>query len=124
MTVSETPHPANQALRVLPSVQHCQTHLEKQPDTAAIPARRLVHCCRVFLSELREAILSGERSPELTRPMVLAELHRFVQDYHQPSLKRVINATGVIIHTNLGRSLLPPELGPLLSTTASGYSNL
>ena len=75
MTVSETPHPANQALRVLPSVQHCQTHLEKQPDTAAIPARRLVHCCRVFLSELREAILSGERSPELTRPMVLAELH-------------------------------------------------
>ena len=124
MTVSETPHPANQALRVLPSVQHCQTHLEKQPDTAAIPARRLVHCCRVFLSELREAILSGERSPELTRPMVLAELHRFVQDYHQPSLKRVINATGVIIHTNLGRSLLPPELGPLLSTTASSYSNL
>lgn len=109
---------------MLPSVQHCQTHLEKQPDTAAIPARRLVHCCRVFLSELREAILSGERSPELTRPMVLAELHRFVQDYHQPSLKRVINATGVIIHTNLGRSLLPPELGPLLSTTASSYSNL
>ncbi|NLZ17609.1 MAG: L-seryl-tRNA(Sec) selenium transferase [Desulfobulbaceae bacterium] len=109
---------------MLPSVQHCLAHLEKQPDTAAISGKRLLHCCRVFLSELRQAILSGERAGELTRPLVLAELHHFVQDYHRPSLRRVINATGVIIHTNLGRSLLPPELGELLSTTASSYSNL
>ena len=109
---------------MLPSVQLCLTHLENQPDTAVISGKRLLHCCRVFLSELRQAILSGERAGELTRPLILAELHRFVQDYHQPSLRRVINATGVIIHTNLGRSLLPPELGELLSTTASSYSNL
>ena len=109
---------------MLPSVQHCLAHLESQPDTAAIPAKRLTHCSRLFLAELRQAILDGERRQELTRPLILAELHRFVQEYHQPSLRRVINASGIIIHTNLGRSLLPPELGPLLAETASAYSNL
>ncbi len=124
-----SPSPASPAvlsasLRTLPSVQHCLAHLESRPDTAAIPARRLTHCSRLFLSELREAILNGERRHEITRPLVLAELHRFVQEYHRPSLRRVINATGIIIHTNLGRSLLPPELGSLLGTTACSYSNL
>ena len=124
MTVSEKPRPTQDNLRLLPSVQHCLAYLESQPDTAAIPARRLTHCCRLFLDELRQAFLSGERRQELVRPLVLAELHRFIQEYHQPSLRRVLNATGVIIHTNLGRSLLPPELGALLTTMASAYSNL
>lgn len=112
------------SLRLLPSVQHCLAYLESEPDTALIPARRLTHCSRLFLEELRQAVLGGERRQALTRPLILAELHRFVQEYHQPSLRRVLNASGIIIHTNLGRSLLPPELGPLLAETASAYSNL
>jgi L-seryl-tRNA(Ser) seleniumtransferase len=42
----------------------------------------------------------------------------------QPNLRRVINATGVVIHTNLGRSLLAPEAVENLSVVASRYSNL
>jgi len=118
-------HPSVSAsLRILPSVQHCLIYLEQQPDTAAIPGKRLTYCCRLFLSELRQALLAGERRGELSRQLVLRELHRFVQNYHQPSLRRVINGTGIIVHTNLGRSLLPPELVSVLSEAATAYSNL
>lgn len=126
--MTATAHPAQnlpgEALRSLPSVQLCLRHLAGQPDTADIPARRLVHCCRHFLAELRQALCAGTRREVPSRQLVLAELHRFVQRYHQPSLRRVINATGVIIHTNLGRSLLPPELATILGDIATGYSNL
>ncbi len=42
----------------------------------------------------------------------------------QPSLRRVINATGVILHTNLGRAPLAPAAAARLAEIASGYSNL
>ncbi len=123
-TALPTLNPPGNALRALPSVQLCLSHLHSQPDTAAIPARRLTHCCRLFLDELRQAITTGKRREVPSRQLVLAELHRFVQRYHQPSLRRVINGTGIIVHTNLGRSLLPPELTALLTSTATSYSNL
>ena len=41
-----------------------------------------------------------------------------------PSLVRVINATGVVIHTNLGRAPLPAEVARRVAELASGYSNL
>jgi L-seryl-tRNA(Ser) seleniumtransferase len=47
-----------------------------------------------------------------------------VRSAMQPNLRRVVNATGVVIHTNLGRSLLAPEAVENLSVVASRYSNL
>jgi len=43
---------------------------------------------------------------------------------HATKLRRVINATGVVIHTNLGRSLLAPEAVENLAVVAGRYSNL
>jgi L-seryl-tRNA(Ser) seleniumtransferase len=42
----------------------------------------------------------------------------------RPSLRRVINATGVIVHTNLGRAPLPPAAVERIAAVASGYTNL
>jgi L-seryl-tRNA(Ser) seleniumtransferase len=54
----------------------------------------------------------------------LQDLVAFSMAYHKPRFTRVLNATGVIVHTNLGRSLLPQTSLAALATAASGYSNL
>jgi L-seryl-tRNA(Ser) seleniumtransferase len=79
----------------------------------SLPHAVVVDEARRALEEAREAIRRGESAPDVTERAraALAALTR-------PSLRRVINATGVILHTNLGRAPLP-QLPPL-----DGYSNL
>jgi len=69
---------------------------------------------RRALDEARASIRSGGPAPSDIEARVL----RALEDLETPSLRRVINATGVILHTNLGRAPLAP-LAP-----AFGYSNL
>jgi L-seryl-tRNA(Ser) seleniumtransferase len=105
------PDPAK--LHDLPSVHEV---LERLPSEAArFPHAILVAEIRRALDEARQAILSG-------RPANPSEIDqavmRALRSLTEPSLRRVINATGVVIHTNLGRA----PLGPL--APVSGYSNL
>ena len=55
---------------------------------------------------------------------IVQEISRRAQVLVEPRLKRVINATGVIIHTNLGRSVLAEEAVKAIMKVATGYSNL
>jgi L-seryl-tRNA(Ser) seleniumtransferase len=55
---------------------------------------------------------------------LLLAIHRRLENMSSYSLKRVINATGIIVHTNLGRAPLPKEAIEHLADIASGYSNL
>ena len=75
------------------------------------------------LSEIRQKILSDEGyefSPEEFRASCL---NAFVCA-SRPSLMRVINASGVVIHTNLGRSLIAPHAVQAMTQAAEYYSNL
>ncbi len=54
----------------------------------------------------------------------LSHLIRFVGKYASPRLQKVINATGVVIHTNTGRSVLAPEAREALQLAAANYTNL
>lgn len=110
-------------LRLLPSVRLCLQFLAGSPDTGAIPPSRLAHASRLFLDGLREQVQAG-RTDILSREQVLSELQAFVRSYHRPSLRRVINGTGVIIHTNMGRSPLAPAIAEELARLAAGYANL
>ena len=87
-----------------------------------------------FASKLLDAILietrqrlrdaaTGETRETLTREIAL-ELRRRVENVLRPSLRRVINASGVILHTNLGRAPLPGAAMDHMRDTALGYSNL
>jgi len=88
----------------------------------------LVSAIRVALSSLRERIKVLDPSavsmewftPEAIYFQVEEELSRR-EEYH---FRRVINATGVVIHTNLGRSLLAPVVMEHLARVAGSYSNL
>jgi L-seryl-tRNA(Ser) seleniumtransferase len=71
---------------------------------------------RVVLDERRAELLGGARDEPDLIERAAARL--------RPSLRRVVNATGVIVHTNLGRSPLSDEARAAVLRAATGYSNL
>jgi L-seryl-tRNA(Ser) seleniumtransferase len=77
---------------------------------------------RLLLAEVREA-LTGEGQETPDPAALLAEAGCRLGARRQETLKRVINATGVVIHTNLGRAPLAPE-AVLAMAEAAGYGNL
>ena len=116
----------HQALQAIPNVNECITALIDSDSLHDVPLRRLKHCIRLYLEETRQRLLAGQSppSPLADRPAFIRNLTRFVRHYHRPRFTRVINGTGVIVHTNLGRSLLPPAAIACLSSAAGHYSNL
>jgi L-seryl-tRNA(Ser) seleniumtransferase len=102
----------NERLRQLPSVNEVVERLKGR--WPGVPHSLLVGETRRALEEIRKRLLGGsvgEFHPERMVECALAALT-------QPSLRHVINATGVVLHTNLGRAPLAPQ------HMAGGYSNL
>lgn len=82
---------------------------------------------RETLAELRERISAGALKPEQVEAViasVAAEVERKVQQASAYALRPVINATGVILHTNLGRAPLSEEAMRHTEEIATRYSNL
>jgi L-seryl-tRNA(Ser) seleniumtransferase len=97
-------------LSALPAVHELAARLDAPHALAVAAARRAI-------DEHRQTILHGEDpGPEALLERARAHL--------QPSLRRVINATGVIVHTNLGRAPLAPSAQEAVARAAGGYSNL
>ncbi|MDP3014614.1 MAG: L-seryl-tRNA(Sec) selenium transferase [Candidatus Subteraquimicrobiales bacterium] len=93
------------------------------------PREVVVEVVRTVLDELRKTILESKNLKELEKldlsPVKLVPLiTKLVQSRMSSHLKRVINATGVVIHTNLGRSILPFEAVDAITNVADNYSNL
>jgi len=110
--------------RLLPSVDQALQRPELQPLVAA-------HGRVAVLRALREA-LEALRAPATSRPEgvtdALAGLHDDVAAriaaVERPSLVRVLNASGVVVHTNLGRAPLSPQAAARVAEIAASYSNL
>jgi L-seryl-tRNA(Ser) seleniumtransferase len=77
---------------------------------------------REVLAEARAAIAQGRPAPSHEQ-LAEAVLHR-AHAVLRPSLRPVINATGVIVHTNLGRAPLSDEAVAAMEAVSRGYSNL
>jgi L-seryl-tRNA(Ser) seleniumtransferase len=84
------------------------------PHTLAVTAARKA------IEEERVRILDG-RAPDVGIGVRAAEI---LAELQRPSLRRVLNATGVIVHTNLGRAPLPAAAREAVARAAEGYSNL
>ncbi len=114
--------------RTLPSVDICLSSLEKiAPElVAATPRTLLRDTVNRFLDGKRDAIRNGIVStPEaLSIEKMLPELADFATKETHPRFRRVLNGTGVVIHTNMGRSVLAREAVEAIVGACSGYSNL
>ena len=116
------------ALRTLPSVDEVVRRVEASGELAEVPRVRLVAVARQCLAAERRRILEGLKaggqpaSPELDAlaRWILVECSRT----RIFSLSPVINATGVILHTNLGRAPLSALALERIRRVAAGYSNL
>jgi L-seryl-tRNA(Ser) seleniumtransferase len=88
----------------------------------------VVEATRKVLNRLREEIASGNMSSEDLVQLAVADLSQSIaHELHSAlefSLKPVINATGVILHTNLGRAPLAASALQHITQVAGGYSNL
>ena len=102
-------------LRDLPSVDR----LLDDPRLAAESHELAVAAARNVLDRAREEIRAGRDPGDLVE-LTLAALSAA----RQPSLRHVVNATGVIVHTNLGRAPLPEAALARAIEIGSGYSNL
>ncbi len=120
-------------LRDLPGVDRLVQKVQAQPGNTDLPHDLLVQVARAEVEALRERLreqLTPEASPTNgdAAATLLAQLAQNVQErlaaMQQPGLHPVINATGVIIQTNLGRAPLSTAALAAMQTVGRGYANL
>lgn len=84
----------------------------------------LTQAARQVIDELRSAIQKGEAEAIPSVENLAKETVKRYEENQKPSLRRVINGTGIILHTNLGRAPLAEEAIEAAREAACGYSNL
>jgi L-seryl-tRNA(Ser) seleniumtransferase len=110
-------------LRALPSVDALLVSLEGVAALRAIPRRRLTETVRDVLAAERRRVLEAGGAP-LAIDALAERVAGLLARGGAFSLAPVINATGVVLHTNLGRALLSPLARERLVSAAQAYSNL
>jgi len=108
--------------RQLPSVDALLRTVEQRANGDALPRDLLVEAARATLDQARAAVAAGDVTQPLER--LADEALAYARQALQPSLRPVINATGVIIQTNLGRAPLSDAAVRAMHAIGAGYSNL
>ncbi|MEG2172786.1 MAG: L-seryl-tRNA(Sec) selenium transferase [Desulfovibrionaceae bacterium] len=120
----------NALFRALPATDLCLTalHTVVPPiaDLTSAPRPLVRHLVTAFLDNKRREIKEGHINDAATLqlPALLPALSTLVREGLRPHLRRVLNGTGVIIHTNMGRSVLALQAQAALAASCAGYSNV
>ena len=112
--------------RHIPSVDRFLQELEGDESLAGLPRQLLKDLLAEFLDLCREEIRAGvitDESP-LAFAVLAARAGAYARTRSRPHFRRVVNATGVVIHTNLGRSILAEEAVAAVAEGCRHYSNL
>lgn len=113
----------SEKLRKLPSVDgiisspHLATLIERHSR------ERVVNTLRNILESYRQSIMKG-KDVTVSDEAIAEDVSAVILDEDAPSIRRVINATGTVIHTNLGRSVLPEVVVEAIKTAATSPVNL
>ena len=115
----------NKSLRKLPKVDECLARLEDHLETYDVPLLIAKKAIQQSVGLVRNALLNDE---QVHMPSNQAEWDDIFKEQigqlMAMNLRRVINGTGIVVHTNLGRSLLPSHTIKQLAMAAGCYTNL
>lgn len=106
---NETQAPAVESTdprRLLPSVDRVLRALEARTGLAEVPHERKASAARMVLQQLRETIGGNG---DCTADAAADQAEAILLSQQQQGLRRVVNGTGIVLHTNLGRAVLPRE---------------
>lgn len=114
-------------LRLIPQVGELMELALSRDAVSRVPrqvlsraARNACELARISILESPEPPTPADLAPEALAAMVAGEVERITR----PHLRKVINATGVVLHTNLGRAPLPARAIDAVRETCEGYCNL
>lgn len=118
--------PDKSLLRLIPKVDSVLDHPAVKELFKKVPELMVKDAVRREIDHARSMVLGGKITDDfdLSLDNVAGAAAVRVMEMDRPRLRRVINATGVVIHTNLGRSPLPEEAVRQIGMAARGYSNL
>src|SRR5262245_25217156 len=121
---------AENVLRRLPSIDQLLRSKELQPLIAEAGRERVRDRLREVVAEMRQELANanGKEASTAQAQNLIAEietrLQRLLEKHEQSLTQRVINATGVVLHTNLGRAPLSRRAIEAMSEVAGDYCNL
>ncbi|MBS1233229.1 MAG: selA, partial [Nitrospirae bacterium] len=110
-------------LSKLPSVDELLKSAPGSDLLHAYPRRFVLQGIREGIDQKRREILSGHTA-DLSEEVLMADIENIIACLSSFSLKPLINATGVVIHTNLGRSTLSERVLENIRQVSESYSNL
>ncbi len=111
-------------LRKIPKVDEVMKHERWRELLRLHPQETAKNALRATLDDLRLNIKEKKLAAVPAIEHIIEEAARRATELSRPGLRRVINGTGVVIHTNLGRSILAKPVIDALINIASNYSNL
>lgn len=110
-------------LQALPKVDESINLIGSLRDIQA-PLAIIKKAIQLEIDIERQGILAGDKSQPVPTDVWKERFVTQIQNLLTPKFTRVINGTGVVVHTNLGRSLLPESTTAMLKQAATYYSNL
>jgi L-seryl-tRNA(Ser) seleniumtransferase len=112
------------SLASLPSVEKIMQTEEAAALTGSYGRPLMLRAVRRALEGLRAEILGREGTENVSMASILQDTSRLLVQWTETGLRPVINATGVILHTNLGRAPLSHAASTAIDEIANGYSNV
>jgi len=119
--------PEHELLRNLPSVTELLKNQTVLGWLRAQPQPLVTDCLRRAMAELRQQILDGKRkgsAPDLSADTALNRAAELLEQAVEPRVREAINATGIILHTGLGRAVFPGSVVDAMVPGLKGYVNL
>ena len=115
---------AKKLLRSLPSVSGLLEHEEVAEWLNALPRSSVLAAVQSAIDGMRDEIMAGEQTDAVDVEEIIQRAEVELEERTTPSLRKVINATGIVLHTGLGRAPLCEAAIDAIAETASGYCNL